>query len=119
MASAGKLTDKYRLPEYAQDMCFIVTEAGAMQTQNANGDFNLEQEPVSPVRLTWGSADGPTLAYWTHAPQSLQLGWDGRIKVGGFIERLHARELGGLEFVVAEVVGGCFPSGYVGLPSLN
>ena len=34
-------------------------------------------------------------------------------------ERLHARELGGLELVIVEVVGGPFSVDHVGLPSLN
>src|SRR5215510_5794202 len=91
--NAGKLTEKFRLPEYAQDMCYVVVESGTAQTRGVYGDFTLEQEPHGAVRLTWGAADGPTLAYWEQIPPNLQLGWDGRIKVGGFIERLHAREL--------------------------
>src|SRR5260221_8322742 len=119
MGIAGKLTDKFRLPEYAQAMCYIVTAVGTVQAHGPHGNFTLENELDSPVSLKWATPDGPTLAHWAQVPSPHQLNWDGRIKVGGFIERLHARELGGLEVVIAEIVGGCFPVDYKGLPSLD
>ncbi len=71
------------------------------------------------MRITWGAADGPTLAFWDNTADWLNLRWDGRVKVGGFVERLHAREGGGRELVIAEVVGGPFAADHVGLPSLD
>lgn len=114
----GQITDDFRLPVYAQDMLFVVTGAGSAAAQGPQGSYLLDHPPEGALRVTWGAADGPTLAFWPDAEQA-HLRWDGRVKVGGFIERLHARELGGLEVIIIEVVGGPFAADHVGLPSLN
>ncbi len=116
---SGQLTEQFQIPAYAQDMLYVVTRDGAAQAQGKHGAFNLTTPPEGVVQITWGAADGPTLAFWNNAAEWLNLRWDGRVKVGGFIERLHARELGGLELVIVEVVGGPFAVDHVGLPSLN
>lgn len=114
----GQLTDEFRIPVYAQDMLFIVTEDGSAQAQGKQGKYALDGAPQGTVRLTWGASDGPALAYWRENELPAAR-WDGRVKIGGFVERLHARELGGLEVVIIEVVGGLLPATHVGLPSLN
>jgi hypothetical protein len=122
MALDGQLTGKYRIPAYAQAMLFLVPEgAQASQVQGERGSFSLDAERTSsaPLRLAWGNAAGPILAVWDLPPGDLHLDWDGRVRVGGFIERLHAREVGGLEIVIADVVGGPLPADHVGLPSLD
>jgi hypothetical protein len=61
--------------------------------------------------------EGPLLACWpTGAAQPV---WDGVVRVGGFVERLNAREVADMEIVIAEIVGGVFPVGYGDLPTLN
>jgi len=69
----------------------------------------------------WGSPDGPTLAYWRKVEPlttGLNLNWDGRVHVGGFIDRIHAFAVEDMELLVAEIVGGVFADDYVGLPTL-
>ena len=122
MALDGQLTGKYRIPAYAQAMMCLVPEGGqGRQAQGLHGRFSLDADRTSsgPLRLAWGNAVGPILAVWDHPPGDLNLDWDGRVRVGGFIERLHAREVGGLEIVIAEVLGGPLPAEQVGLPSLD
>jgi hypothetical protein len=106
MTIHGQLTDQFDIPTYAQDMLFLVTSAGAVRAQGGHGRF---------------TPDGPTLAIWNAVSNGkpLNLGWDGRVTAGGFVERLHAREIGGLDILVAEVFGGAFPADYIGLPSLD
>jgi hypothetical protein len=115
----GQLTADLRLPAYARDMLYVVTENASAQTRGKNGLFSLDVAPDGSLRLAWGAPNGPMLAIWEAIPQSLKLDWDGRVRIGGFIERLHALEVGGLEVIVIEVVGGPFAADYVGLPSLD
>jgi hypothetical protein len=121
MTIHGQLTDQFEIPTYAQDMLFLVTSAGAVRAQGAHGRFTLDLLYDEPLHLTWGANDGPTLAIWNAVSNGkpLNLGWDGRVTAGGFVERLHAREIGGLDILVAEVFGGAFPVDYIGLPSLD
>ena len=115
----GQLTAEFRIPAYAQDMLYVVTEDSAAQARDKQGLFSLDTAPDGPLRLAWGAPAGPLLAIWEPAPDPLKLRWNGRVKIGGFIERLHAREVGGLEVIIVEVVGGPFAADYVGLPSLD
>ena len=78
--------------------------------------------------IHWVDGDGPTLAYWALPEADAEANpsstvnaafeWDGRIVVGGFVERLHIRRLGDVELVIAEIVGGVFPAQYHNLPTL-
>ncbi len=117
MSVEGQLTNSFSIPGYAQDMLYVVTDAGVAQTLGKNGQFALETLPEGQVRITWGTSEGPILTYWNNVSM-LDLEWDGHIKVGGFIERLHAHEVGGLELIIVEVVGGAFPVNHTGLASL-
>ena len=119
MPTNRQLSTEFRIPVYAQDMLYVVSGDHSVQTTGKQGQFALDTEPDEMLTLAWGTPDGPTLALWEEVPKSLKLGWDGRVCIGGFIERLHAREVGGLEVVVIEVVGGPFASDYIGLPSLD
>ncbi len=119
MAFEGQLTSNFRIPSYAQDMLYLVSAGTATPARGKQGHFGMERAPELPLRLVWGGANGPTLAVWQTIPDQGNLEWDGRVRVGGFVQRLHARELGGLEIVIAEVVGGSFPVDHVGLPSLD
>jgi hypothetical protein len=117
-ALSGQLTDSFRIPTYAQGLLTIVSENGESQLKGKQGQYHFDTLPEGVIRLTYGGANGPTLAYWDIEDWPAAR-WDGRVKIGGFIERLHAREVGGLEVVIAEVVGGPLPSNHVGLPSLD
>ncbi len=91
------ITGKWRVPAYAQDMLRLISD-----------------ECIQ--RIEWG-AGGPTLVFWK--PPALEPTWSGRVKVGGFIERLHAFEIAEMEIVIAEIVGGAFPAAHSGLPTLE
>jgi hypothetical protein len=115
----GQLSADFRIPAYAQDMLYVVTANISAQTRGKNGLFSLGAAPDGSLWLAWGAPNGPMLAIWEDVPASLKLKWDGRVRIGGFVERLHALEVGGLEVIVIEVVGGPFAADYVGLPSLD
>jgi hypothetical protein len=118
MSVEGQLTKTFTIPGYAQDMLYLVTDNGSAPTQGKYGKFSLNAPPTGSIRLTWGTASGPILVCWENVDE-LQLQWDGHINVGGFIERLHAHEVGGLELIIVEVIGGAFPVGHRGLASLE
>ncbi len=118
MPFEGQLSESFAIPAYAQDMLYLVCDDNAVQTRGKYGKFKLDAAPPGPLSVTWG-AGGPTLVVWSHPPEAARLQWDGRVKVGGFIERFHGLEVGGVEVVIAEVVGGPFPINHVGLPSLD
>src|SRR5437867_2036319 len=115
MVFEGQLSEDFAIPAYAQDMLYIVSEDQTAQARGRYGKYKLNQMPEGPLSITWGLG-GPTLVIWTRAPEGPALRWDGHVKVGGFIERFHGLEVGGLEVVIAEVVGGPFPIDHVGLP---
>ncbi len=113
----GKLTGKYRIPPYAQDMLFIVTDDHIEPLRGNQG--NLDDFSIKGLtRLNWGTPNGPTLVFWENGVSSRDLHWEGRVKIGGFVERLHALEIGGLEVVIIEVGGGPLATDHIGLPSL-
>src|SRR5687768_6426404 len=115
MPVEGYLTEDFTIPRYAQDMLYIASGERSAQASGKHGSFRLDL--TGETRITWG-AGGPTLAMWENAPVEASLRWDGRVKVGGFVERFHGLEVGGLEILIAEVVGGPFSVDHVGLPSL-
>ena len=98
---------KWRVPTYAQGLL-------------------LPGSDESFAYIHWVDGDGPTLAYWalpeseTEAVNNINAAfeWDGRVIVGGFVERLHVRRLGDVDLVIAEIVGGVFPANYRNLPTL-
>lgn len=87
---------KARLPAYAE---------GALW----EGEFG--NHPI----IRWVSAQGPILCYW----EGERTPWDGRIRIGGFVERIHGLDLAGVELVVVEIVGGAFPPSYRALATLD
>jgi len=91
---------QWRVPSYAQDRFVIRTDV----------DF---------VNLHWMDVTGPVLTYWDPPAQGEPIIWDGTVNVGGFVERLHARRIADVDFIIAEVVGGAFPAGYKNLPTLD
>ncbi|MHB8626768.1 MAG: hypothetical protein ACYDBJ_18545 [Aggregatilineales bacterium] len=90
---------QWRVPSYAQDRFVIRTDV----------DF---------VNLHWLDTSGPVLTYWNLPSRGESVNWGGVVNVGGFIERLHARRIAEVDFIIAEVVGGAFPADYTNLPTL-
>lgn len=120
MTMSGRIAGRWRIPAYAQDMLYIVSGESRAQLQGTDGQFVLEGELSDVLRITWAWwRVGPTLVHWPLPLETDDLEWDGRVKVGGFVQRLHAREIGGMEIVIAEIVGGAFEASYGDLPSLE
>ncbi len=120
MAISGQLAGSWRIPAYAQDMLYVVSGESRAQTQGPLGQFTLDGELSDTLRVSWAWwRVGPILTHWALPLEADPLNWDGRVKVGGFVERLHAREIGDMEIIIAEIVGGSFPANYGGLPSLE
>lgn len=61
--------------------------------------------------IRWGGAEGPLLGYAAT--------WDGAVRVGGFVERIHALDLDGTDLLFLEVIGGIFPADTLALPTLD
>jgi hypothetical protein len=113
----------WRVPAYARDMLWVRVGSHAAQTSGPRGAFelNLTGEADEPLRLIWGTVDGPPLAS-LDCPDSggaFVASWQGAVAIGGFVERLHAFERRGLELVVAEVEGALLPPDYSRLPTLD
>src|SRR5579859_4295643 len=115
------LSSAYQIPRYAQDLLFLVCGSQVTQIKGVHGDYALDKAafPIERVELHWAHSDGPILVCWENLESWSDLDWTGQIKVGGFVERLHGRDIGDLEVVIAEVVGGPLPGDHVGLPSLE
>jgi hypothetical protein len=97
MPSLESVKLKTRLPAYAEGMLHT-------------GKF------AEHIVLRWGNDNGPILGVWAAGQTPA---WNGTIHVGGFVERLHALELGGVELVIAEIVGGAFPTVQTALATLD
>ncbi|MBI5958884.1 MAG: hypothetical protein HY866_09130 [Chloroflexi bacterium] len=112
LVSAGT---KWQIPVYAQEMLWVQSGDHTAQVSGARGAFSLEK-PGETLSLLWGTADGPPLVAWS-SPSVIS--WQGEAAVAGFVERLHALQIRGLEVVVAEIEGDALPPGYSRLPSLD
>jgi hypothetical protein len=112
----------WRIPAYAQDMLWMQQGDHAVRTSGPRGSFSLDVpgEGQDAMFLAWGTADGPPLTIWyrpdTGAP--FVVGWQGTVRIGGFVERLHVLETRGLEIVIAEIEAGLLPPHYRRLPTL-
>ncbi|MAS36006.1 MAG: hypothetical protein CL610_18505 [Anaerolineaceae bacterium] len=83
----GQLTEEHwRIPEYALDSLWLETESETLQTAGAVGLFELTV-PAQLLTLRWGGGSGPALARLRWQPDNL--GWDGSVQIGGFIDALH------------------------------
>jgi hypothetical protein len=78
--------------------------------------------------LRWGGPTGPILAAFDLADdsgqppvtlESLLARWDGAIRIGGFVERLHMLTFADTELAVIEIVGGAHTADHVPLASLE
>jgi hypothetical protein len=125
-ASKGYLVAEdsgWQVPAYAQDMLWVQVGHHAGRASGLRGAFDLDVtgDADGPIRLLWGTAEGPPLANWhfSGADTPFVAGWQGTVAVGGFVERLHALERRGLEVVVVEVEGTTLPLDYARLPTLD
>lgn len=115
--------EKWAFPPYALDMLWLTTASGEASALQLDGSFSLENVtyPVSALQLRWGNARGSVLTIWeTNTTQTpLQLKWDGKTTIGGFVERTHILEFNDMPMMVVEIVGGVYPRSFMMLPSLE
>lgn len=95
---SGQLTSSWRIPTYAQDMLWLVTEESAVQVEGEHGSFKLEY-PSNELTLHWGTEDGPALMQFNWQADTLD--WSGEVRIGGRIDYIHMMQLPGAEFDVA------------------
>lgn len=111
------------IPAYARDMLWISDGMRQVPARGERGAFDLPAgATAAPIlRLEWGAPGGPPLAQWAIAAEAdgLTLDWAGMVAIGGFVERLHVREVRGLALLIAEVNGRMLPEGIAGLPTLE
>jgi hypothetical protein len=106
------------LPTYAHDMLWLKPERGN-PIQIAN-DGTFEITPALKMELCWGHPEGAVLTSWRQPPiPPYVLEWDGIIRLGGFVERIHVFELDELPLMIVELVGGAYPHVKPELPSLE
>lgn len=87
----GQLTaENWRIPEYALDSFWLETESETLQTAGAVGLFELTA-PAQQLTLRWGGEQGPALAHFSWQPDNL--GWEGQVSIGGFIDAIHLTTL--------------------------
>lgn len=113
----------WRIPHYAREMLWVQQGDRAAQAQGERGVFSLSApaDPRAAVALAWGAASGPPLAIWTPPEPGTPFaaGWDGAVRVGGFIERIHVQETRDLELVIAEIDGAPLAPDSRALPGLD
>ncbi|NDJ77411.1 MAG: hypothetical protein GYB65_14255 [Chloroflexi bacterium] len=112
----------WRIPPYAHEMLWMQQGAHAARASGERGEFSLDVpgDGRQALHLVWGTAGGPPLTIW-HRPDTAApfvVGWQGGVCMGGFVERLHALVVRGLELLVAEVEGGLLPPNFRRLPTL-
>ncbi len=85
----GQLTTRWRIPAYARDMLWLEIESETVRVEGERGLFILTAR-ADVLVVRWGGEDGPPLAQlrW----QVDTLGWDGTVRIGGFVDALHITE---------------------------
>lgn len=117
-----RLTEGWSFPAYATDMCWLSTSTGGVSAIQIDGSFSFENAEDSPskIQLRWGNPAGSPLTSWTiDSSDSLMLAWNGKVTLGGFIERSHLLEFEDVPLMVIELVGGAYPTAYTALPDLK
>jgi hypothetical protein len=101
---SGQIADKWNIPNYAQEMLWLSSEFGAVQAEGPQGAFTLPA-PAEVLTIRWGGPDGAPLAQLRWKADSLD--WDGRVRIGGYIDAMFIGEVGDLPEPVSVLhVGG-------------
>ncbi len=90
----GQLTDSWVIPTYARELLWVETDSGCVRTEGKTGLFTLPA-PADVVTIRWGGEGGAVLARLSWRADSL--GWDGAVRVGGFIDSMHITEIDALK----------------------
>lgn len=142
----GRLTaPEYRLPAWAIDRLHLVLwdrdtgpeePLGHAEASGPHGEFRFtltpdailtlaltghQQGPRQVVSVGWGDTLDPILAElpWpVEADPGVSLGWRGEVSVIGYVEQLHAQEVGELGLAVLELAAHVTPITYRRLPPL-
>jgi hypothetical protein len=102
----SQLAANWLLPPYAREMLWVESESGIVQTEGAQGLFQLTA-PAQWVVVRWGGAQGPALAQLRWRADSLE--WDGAVRIGGFVDAMH---LTGEPYPIAVLQVGGQPLSY-------
>ena len=110
----GQLTADWLIPEYAQGMLWLESETGdVVPAEGENGLFTLDM-PSPLLTLRWGGLEGLALAQLRWQPDTLE--WDGRVKLGGYVDALHVTELDGTPIAVMTIGGQALRADYHAYP---
>ncbi|MFW5748092.1 MAG: hypothetical protein ACOCYT_00615 [Chloroflexota bacterium] len=101
----AQLCSNWSIPAYLCDNLWIEGFSGTARAEGSNGLFELDA-PSPEVTVYWRDVDtGVALACLPWQADSLE--WDGRIKIGGYVDAMHLMQLGGLaQPVTVLYVGG-------------
>src|SRR5215207_5226626 len=100
----GQLASRWPIPAYARSLLWVETPAETVQAEGERGLFTLST-PADVLLVRWGGADGPPLVQLRWQVDSL--GWEGAVRIGGYIDAMHVTELDGWpEAVTILQVGG-------------
>ena len=103
----GKLVaSNWAIPRYGQGLLWLESRSGLVQPKGEHGLFTLETFTPNLV-LRWGKQDGPALAHLPYREETL--GWDGAVRIGGYIDALYMTEIPGLDFPIMLVYLGGQP----------
>lgn len=113
---SGQLTADWTIPKYARENLWIETETTLVQVEGEFGLFELEA-PASHVTLRWCGGDGPALTQlrW----QADNLGWQGSVAVGGYVDSLHMMAVPGTDLPIIVLYVGGHPLKATTLPYLS
>lgn len=92
---SGQLAAKgWRIPEYAQHMLWLESDSETVKVEGHAGLFELSV-PAAKLCVRFGHPQGAVLARLAWQPDNL--GWSGRVRVGGFVDGLHMSHMGAVE----------------------
>lgn len=89
--SAQLAAKSWRIPDYVNGALWIEGDGETVRAEGPAGLFTLKS-PSAWINVRWGSANGAVLARlrW----QADCLNWNGRVRLGGYIDALHLSQLG-------------------------
>lgn len=95
----------WKIPDYAQALLWVEGDFNGVRIAGETGAFVLDESPEY-VTVRWGGGEGAALARLAWQGKET-LGWDGGVRVGGYIDAVHITEIPGLESpVMCFFVGG-------------